>query len=480
MMDAIARFSQAAATRLGSAGWIDAPAEMKPYARDWLDRYGAEPLGVARPASTEEVSDVVKLCAEYGITITPQGGNTGLNGGAVLGAGQSGIVLSLARMNRLLAVDPIGFTATVEAGIVLAVLHERLTRDGLAFPLHLGAEGSAQIGGLIATNAGGSHAFRFGMMSDLVLGLEVVLADGSVWDGTRALVKDNAGYQLRRLFAGAEGTLGIVSKAVLRLQPAATGRATTLLALDGMVEALEVGARLRRAAGEVLVAMEFFPDLGLELALRHVDGLHHPFEQPHPLYLLVELASSTSFIDLDGLLEAVLGESLEAGLISDALVATSETQRAFFWKLREEIPEGQKREGLQIKHDISVPVSALPDFLRDAAAAAEAVLPGVRINPFGHLGDGNVHFNLSPPVAATSFSGREAALSEAVYACVLRHHGSIAAEHGLGQAKVALADRLRPPLERDLLRCIKGAFDPQNRLNPGKLIDLKQKAHDSP
>lgn len=455
---------------LGPSGFLWEPAAMAPFKRDWLDRYGEMPVGVARPANTMEVAATVRLCREHGLVIVSQGGNTGLNGGSVLGAGQRGIILSLARMNRLVALDPLGFTATVEAGVVLATLHDRLADEALSFPLHLGAEGSAQIGGLIATNAGGSHAFRFGMMGDCVLGLEVVLADGTVWDGTRALLKDNAGYQLRRLFAGSEGTLGIVTQAVLRLQPAPRGRATALLALDGMEQALEVGRHLRRNAGEMLSAMEFFSETGLALLLKHVPGLSRLFAETHPLYLLVELSSAAAHLDLDALLEAGLAEAFEAGLIADALIASSSTQRDAFWRLREEMPEGQRLEGAQIKHDVSVPVARLALFIAEATQAVEAVLPGIRVNPFGHLGDGNVHFNLSPPEGRVDFSQREAELSGAVYATTIAHGGSIAAEHGLGQAKVELAERTRDSVERALMKHIKRALDPDNIMNPGKVV----------
>ncbi|MBE7182823.1 MAG: FAD-binding oxidoreductase [Methylobacterium mesophilicum] len=465
-----ARAREALAARLGPSGFLSTPDTMTPYTRDWLDRFGDTPLGVARPAGTEEVAATLRLCREHGLAVTPQGGNTGLNGGSVLGPAQRGIVLSLGRMNRLLDLDPLGFTATVEAGMVLSALHERLAAADLSFPLHLGAEGSAQVGGLIATNAGGSHAFRFGAMGDLVLGLEVVLPDGTVWNGARALLKDNAGYQLRRLFAGSEGTLGVVTKAVLRLQPAPRARATALLALEGFEEALEVGRRLRRDAGEMLSAMEFFPETGLALLLRHVPGTMRPFARPHPLYLLVELSSSAATVALEALLEATLAEAFEAGLVADALIAANASQRAAFWRLREEMPEGQRREGAQIKHDVSVPVARLGAFVAEATRAVEAVLPGLRVNPFGHLGDGNVHFNLSPPEGEKGFDGREGALSRAIHAVTIAHAGSIAAEHGLGQAKVALADETRDGAERALMRRIKQALDPDWTLNPGKIV----------
>lgn len=454
---------------LGERGWLTSSDEIAGQSRDWLNRYGEPPLGVARPASIEEVSAVVRLCAEHSVAVVPQGGNTGLNGASVATSRPS-IIVSLARMNRILSIDALDLTATVEAGVVLAALHEKLGAQDLAFPLHLGAEGSAQIGGLIGTNAGGSHAMRYGMMQDLVLGVEVVLPDGSIWDGARALIKDNAGYQLRRLFCGAEGTLGIVTKAVLRLFPAPSASATALLALPDLEAAQRTGALLRRRAGEFLTAMEFFGEFGLALAMKHVEGLSRPIETPGPIYLLAELTTSIPEMRLGDILESALEAAFSGGDVLDGAIAASDAQRAAFWRLREEMPEGQRLEGAQIKHDVSVPVAKLADFVALASARAEAVLPRLRINPFGHLGDGNVHFNLSPPAGSSDFGGRDRQLSEAVYEAAVQHGGSIAAEHGLGQAKIELADRFRAETERALMRCLKAAVDPHDIMNPGKLV----------
>ncbi|MFC5387615.1 FAD-binding oxidoreductase [Aquamicrobium segne] len=456
---------------LGERGWLTGPEDAAAQSRDWLNRYGKPPLGLARPTSADEVAAVVRLCAAHDVPVVPQGGNTGLNGGSVA-TGDGSVIVSLARMNRILSVDSVDFTATVEAGVVLGALHEALADRDLAFPMHLGAEGSAQIGGLIGTNAGGSHAMRFGMMQDLVLGLEVVLPDGTIWDGARALIKDNAGYQLRRLLCGAEGTLGIITKAVLRLFPAPCGRSAALLALADFEAAQRVGALLRARTGEFLAAVEFFGEFGLSLALDHVEELVRPLETAGPVYVLVEIASSIPGIALDDILENALAAAFEQGDVLDGTIAVSEAQRAAFWRLREEMPEGQRLEGRQIKHDVSVPVARIAAFIADASRAAKTVMPGVRINPFGHLGDGNIHFNLSPPQGHDDFDGCEMALSQAVYEAVVQHGGSIAAEHGLGQAKIELADRFRSKTERALMRRIKMTLDPHGIMNPGKVVKI--------
>ncbi|MCO5072901.1 MAG: FAD-binding oxidoreductase [Rhizobiaceae bacterium] len=455
---------------LGERGWITSRDDIARQSRDWLDRFGAQPLGVARPESTAQVAEAVRICVAHGVVISPQGGNTGLAGGAVLASGDRGIIMWLGRMNRIVSIDPIDFTARVEAGVVLQTLHDALAEQDLIFPLHLGSEGSAQIGGLVGTNAGGSHAMRFGMMQDLVLGLEVVLPDGTVWDGARALIKDNAGYQLRRLFCGAEGTLGIVTGAVLRLFPAPIARATALLAVSDLNAAQSVGALLRSRTGEFLTAMEFFGEIGLGLAMKHVDGLSFPLAAPAPTYILVELTTSVPGIDLDDMLQNALAEGFESGFVLDGAIAANEAQRAAFWRLREEMPEGQRLEGPQIKHDVAVPVAKLAAFVTSASAAADAVMPGVRINPFGHLGDGNVHFNLTPPEGCGDFMGKQADLSRAIYDAAVANDGTISAEHGLGQAKVTLADQYRSDIERALMRRIKAALDPQAIMNPGKII----------
>lgn len=461
------------ATILGPKGWV-AAADSAPWSRDWLNRYGETPLGVARPASTAEVSAVLAAAHAAGVAVVPQGGNTGLCAAAVAGHGAS-VILNLLRMAGMEPPDLTGGSVTVQAGIVLAKLHEALEGTGQMFPMHLGAEGSAQIGGLIGTNAGGSQAFRYGMMSDLVLGLEVVLPDGTVWDGLRAVQKDNAGYQLRKLFCGAEGTLGVVTRAVLRLHPAPRQRVTALLALPDFASAVAFGVEVRAEAGEFVQAMEFFSDTGLDLALRHVAGLTWPLESRGGAYLLLELGAGSPRVTLDDILTGLLEQGMERGLILDGAIASSEAQRAAFWRLREEQPEGQRLEGAQLKHDISVPPARIAEFIAEGRALCDRAVPGVRINPFGHLGDGNIHYNLTPPEGQAGFGGQDAALALDLARLASGMGGSFAAEHGLGRSKIALADALRPGVERDLQRRIKAAIDPAGVLNPGVIISETDK-----
>ena len=453
---------------LGPRGWLSGE-DTGPFRRDWLDRFGVPPLGVARPANTGEAARVVKMCHAAGIAVVPQGGNTGLCGGGVAHRPDA-VILTLSRMNGMADPDPGDGSLLVECGTVLAALHATLAPRGLIFPMHLGSEGAAAIGGLIGTNAGGSHAFRYGTMQDLVLGLEVVLPDGAVWNGLRAVQKDNAGYGLRKLFCGAEGTLGVVTRAVLRLYPAPKLRTTALLVVPDFRAAVAFGAFLRGEAGEFLSALEFFSDFGLDLALTHVAGLTFPLETRGPVYLLVELESGSPRVPLDEILTVALERGMAEGLISDGALATSDAQRAHFWKLREEQPEGQRREGAQRKHDISVPPAGLARFIEAGGAVCAAILPGVRINAFGHLADGNIHYNLSPPEGGSGFGEEAEELGQALAELATRMGGSFAAEHGLGRAKIAMADRNRSPVERTLMARLKSAFDPAGIMNPGVLV----------
>jgi FAD/FMN-containing dehydrogenase len=458
------------ASLLGKNGWIVA-ADSAPWRRDWLGRFGELPLGVARPSSTLEVSQVIELCSAVGVPVVPQGGNTSLAGAAVL-ANEGGVILSLSRMNAVGVVDEAGGTIAVEAGVILSHLHLRLEGSGLMLPMHIGAEGSAQIGGLIGTNAGGSHAFRYGMMQDLVVGLEVVLPDGRIWDGMRRVQKDNAGYQLRKLFCGAEGTLGIVTRAVLKLVPGQTNQTTVLLAVPDMTAAIAVSSLYRAKAGEFLTALEFFSNTGLEMALRNIPGMNFPLNCRAPFYMLIEAGSSSARVPLDNILSEVMTESLTGGLVVDGVLAMSKAQRDAFWRIRDEQPEGQRLEGAQLKSDLSVPPELLANFIERASFQCESLLDGVRVNAFGHLGDGNVHYNLSPPLGQRDFAGLEEVLTLQLARLANEMGGSFAAEHGLGRAKVALADQIRDPVERALMARIKEAFDPKGNLNPGTIINI--------
>lgn len=455
---------------LGDAGWL-AQELTDRYCRDWLNRYGVPARGVARPASTEQVSKVIQACHESNVPVVAQGGNTSLCGGAVSDTA-SAVILSLERMTSIGDIDVTAGTVEVAAGVILESLHEALSSTGFMFPMHLGAEGSAQIGGLISTNAGGSHAFRYGMMQDLVLGLEVVLADGQIWDGMRAVQKDNAGYQLRKLFCGAEGTLGIVTRAVLRLFPAPRKSATALLAVNGLSELLALGALVRAEASEFANGLEFFSDFGLTLALQHVNGLNFPLSERAPWYLLIEVSTSSKMVALEAILESILTDSMQKEMVIDGTIAMSEAQRSALWRLREEQPEGQRLEGAQLKHDISVPPARLAEFIDEAETLCDAILPGVRVNAFGHLGDGNVHFNLSAPVSKPGLAEYAEQFSLEIGRLATEKGGSFAAEHGLGRSKIYLADALRSEVERDLMLKIKQSLDSKNLFNPNVLIRL--------
>ena len=453
---------------LGPKGWIG-PEDCQPWQRDWLGQYGEAPLGVARPKSTAEVSDVLRLCHAEGVPVVPQGGNTGLVGAGVLGE-PGGVILSLSRMNAISSLDLSSGSISVEAGVILGQLHQSLERTGLMFPMHLGSEGSAQVGGLVATNAGGSHAFRYGMMQDLVLGLEVVLADGTVWNGMRAVQKDNAGYQLRKLFCGSEGTLGVVTQATLKLSPEPRQQLTALLAIRDAPGLVKLATKLRAEGGEFLSAMEFFSDVGLGIALENIPGLVFPLQSRASFYLLVEAGSGSMQVPLDQIISGVMEWGMDEGIVADGALAKSEAQRVVFWRLREEQPEGQRRLGAQLKHDLSVPPGQLGEFLDRANNVCSEVLKEVTINAFGHLGDGNVHYNLSPPLGQLDFSGLDSEFTLKLGRLATVMGGSFAAEHGIGRTKTLMADVLRDPAERNLMARVKKSLDGTNQLNPGVLV----------
>jgi FAD/FMN-containing dehydrogenase len=456
-------------TLLGPTGWLSEPEDVEPFLVDWSGHCCVRPIGVARPASTADVAATVKLCARADVVIIPQGGRTGLVAGN-FPHDRNSIILSLSRMNKVEPITPGDFCVSVGAGVVLGQLHAALNDTDLILPLHLGSEGSAQIGGLIATNAGGNMAFRYGMMQDMVLGLEVVLPDGEIWNGMRRLIKDNCGFQLRRLFCGSEGRLGIITGAVLKLQPAPRSHATALMALPDLQAAVVFGETLRRTFGEAVIGLEFINDTALAIALQQIGELKFPFDVPAPAYLLAEIASTIPGIDLVAEMENALAAGLQRGQLTNAVIAQNNTQRAALWKLRDELPEGQRREGPQCHHDVSVPVSQIAEFVNVCSADAEALVPGIRVCAFGHMGDGNIHYNFSTP-AGGNFDDKEEELSAAVYARVDEFGGSVAAEHGLGRLKTGLADTYRSASERDLMRRLRVAFNPTDILNPGVIVD---------
>ncbi|ACL60153.1 FAD-binding oxidoreductase [Methylobacterium nodulans] len=453
--------------QLGPAQVITASDAMAGHLTEMRGLYRGTALAVVRPANTEEVALTVRACAQAGVPLVAQGGNTGLVGG---GVPAGGIVLSLARLDRVRSLDPVNATMTVEAGCILATVQEAAETAGLLFPLSLASEGSCRIGGNLATNAGGTAVLAYGNARDLVLGLEVVLADGRIWNGLKALRKDNAGYDLKQLFVGSEGTLGIITAAVLKLHPRPASTATAFVGLASAGAALALLTRLRSRAGGRLTAFEYMPRFGLEIVLRHAEGVVRPFAGDHAAYALVEISSEGP--EAEALLEDLLGEALQDELAEDAVVARSTAQSKALWRLRESLSEVQRREGASIKHDVAVAVSRVPEFLERASAACEAALPGVRVCAFGHLGDGNIHFNLTQPIGmeAAAFLDLWPRFNRIVHDIVHAMDGSIAAEHGVGLIKRDELLRYKDPVALDLMRRLKAALDPDGILNPGKVV----------
>ncbi len=457
---------------VGPQGWIAEQADIEPYLVEMRGLYHGATALVLRPADTAQVSEIVKICAEARLPIVPQGGNTGLVGGGVPAEDGHSIVLALGRMNRIRSIDPANFTLTAEAGCILAEIQAAADAADRLFPLSLGAEGSCQIGGNLSTNAGGVQVLHYGNMRELVLGIEAVLPDGRIWEGLRTLRKDNTGYDLKQLFIGGEGTLGIVTAATLRLFPKPREIATALVGLPDAAAAMRLFARTREASGDQVTAFELMPRIGVDFALRHIAGVIDPLGQPYPSYALIELASSRRAAGLEALLETILEAGLDAGEILDGTVAASESQRKALWLIREGLVEGQRHEGGSIKHDVSVPVASVATFLERATAAVTARLPEIRVVAFGHAGDGNIHFNLSQPVGAdkAAYLDRWAEFNAIVHEIVAELHGSISAEHGIGRLKRDELTHYKSPLELELMARIKAALDPHNIMNPGKTV----------
>ncbi|MBK1670009.1 hydroxyacid dehydrogenase [Rhodovibrio sodomensis] len=448
--------------------------ELAPRLIDWRRKYTGAAQALVKPGTTAEVAAVVRACADTGTPIVPQGGHTGLVGGSTPDLDGRAVILSSERLTRIRDVDPLNNTMTVEAGCILQTLQAAAARHDRLFPLSLAAEGTCRIGGNLATNAGGLNVLRYGNARDQVLGLEVVLPDGRVWDGLRTLRKDNTGYDLKQLFVGSEGTLGIITAATLKLQPQPLETATAVCAVRDLDAALALLGRCQQATAQSLTSFELIPRLGIQLSLQHVAGSVDPLDRAYDWYVLVEAKGGHGDGGLKAALESALMQAYEDGLVLDAAPAESAGQAQAFWHLREAVVEAQRHEGGSIKHDIAVPVSSVPAFLAEATARVHELVPGVRPVPFGHLGDGNLHFNLTQPKGADTqaFLARWDEVNAAVHDIVASYRGSISAEHGIGQMKVAENARFKPPIELELMRTLKRSLDPQNIMNPGKVIDV--------
>lgn len=457
---------------VGPGGWLERPEEIAPYLTDFRALYrGRTPL-VVLPATTRDVSTVVRICNEHGVGVVPQGGNTSYCGGATPDESGTQIVLALRRLNRIRDIAPLDYAITVEAGCVLSQVQAAAEACGRLFPLSLGSEGSCQIGGNLATNAGGTAVLRYGMMRDLVLGLEVVLADGRVLDGLKTLRKDNSGYDLRNLFIGSEGTLGVITAACLRLFPRPLDHATAIVAVRDPAAAVELLAALRATSGDAVSSMELIPRLAVELTAQHIAGVTDPFERRHEWYLLVELTSSRTDSRLAELLEQCLAEAVTRGEVLDAALATSLRQREAMWRMRETIPEAQRLAGASIKHDISLPISALADFIQRGAFWIAARVPHGQLIAYGHLGDGNLHFNVQqrPGTNTAEFLAGADAIHRALHDLVAEYRGSFSAEHGIGQLKIGDLERYKDAVSLEVMRELKRALDPRGILNPGKVL----------
>lgn len=461
---------------LGPGGVLTAPADLAAYLSEPRGLYPGSAPAVLRPASTAEVALCVAACTQAGLPLVPQGGNTGLVGGQVpFGA----LLLSLQRLDKVRAIDATDLTLTVEAGVTLHAARAAAEAEGCLFPLSIASEGSCRIGGNLSTNAGGTAVLRYGNMRELTLGLEVVLADGRVWNGLSRLRKDNTGYALKDLFIGAEGTLGIITAAVLRLFPRPRHRTTFLAGLRSPHAVLSLMRRLRGVAGDALTGFEMMPRFGMDLVLRHMPGHRRALQGDHAFYALAELTSTRLTDDLASLAEQVLGAAMEAEEVDDAVVAASEAQADALWRLREDLSDAQKKEGGSIKHDVSVPVSRVADFVAEASRLCEAHMPGVRVCAFGHVGDGNIHFNLSQPVGMekAAFLAAWEPFNRLVHDHVASLGGSISAEHGIGLLKREELRLYKDPVALDLMARIKDALDPAGLLNPGKVLLSDAPAH---
>lgn len=467
-------FLDEAQALLGPRGMTHDAADMAPWLTDWRGRYTGKALALASPASTPELAELIRLCTRHGVAVVPQGGNSGMSGGATPGEDGSELLLSLRRMNALSEVDREGRRVTAQAGVILQTLHEAAEAADLRFPLTLGGKGSATIGGLISTNAGGSQVLRHGSMRALVLGLEAVLADGSVYSALTPLKKDNRGFDLKQLLIGSEGTLGIVTAATLKLVPAVADRRVVWAGLPSLQAARALLLHCERELGDALEGFEVVPQTCLDAVLSYLPDARAPLAEAHAWHALIEVvADNASAETLAERTEAALAAAFEAELLDDAVIAANETQAEAFWLLRETVAPAERAQGPAVQHDISVPVEQMPDFVDAAIPAIEAAWPGTRSLAFGHLGDGNVHFHVLAPkgVEARAWDrGDGQAISAQVHDLVTAWGGSISAEHGIGRSKRDELARLGDPVALAILRSVKRALDPQGLLNPGKLV----------
>jgi FAD/FMN-containing dehydrogenase len=467
--DAIARLREI----LGPRGHLEGPEAMARYLVDWRGAYRGPAMLVARPSNTAEVAATMRVCAAAGLPIVPQGGNTGLVGGSVPRPEDTRcVLLSLERMNAIRRLDPLDFTIAVEAGCILKSIQQAAEAADRFFPLSLAAEGSCQIGGNLSTNAGGIQVLRYGMARDLVLGLEVVLPDGEIWDGMTGLRKDNTGYDLKHLFIGAEGTLGIITAAVLKLVPRPRAIETAFVAVRDPAAAIELLSRLRAGTGDAVTAFELIDRAILDLVYANVPGNADPLAAIHEWYVLAEAFGAEGSTGLRDAVERVLGQAMEDGLVIDAALAASHAQRQAFWKIREDMAEAQRHEGVPIRHDVAVAASRVPEFLARAMPVCRAALPGVRIVAFGHAGDGNIHFNLLPPRGGDprAFQDQIGRMNRIVHDIVAEMGGSISAEHGIGRLRRDELAHYKPAPALELMRLVKRTLDPRNLLNPGKVV----------
>jgi FAD/FMN-containing dehydrogenase len=448
------------------------PQDMAPFLVDWRGMWRGNALAVALPDTVDDVARIIRWCLEHDVPVVPQGGNTGLSGAATPDETGRSILLSLVRLNRIRGIDRFNNTMVVEAGCLLQNIQDAAREADRMFPLSLAAEGSCTIGGNLATNAGGTAVLRYGNARDLCLGLEVVTADGRIWNGLRGLRKDNTGYDLRDLFIGSEGTLGIITAAVLKLYPLPAARVVAFSALNGLEQAVSFLDGATRHLGSSLTGFELMSADALDLVIKHFPEARNPLEARAPWYVLSEVSDLASEENAARALEALLSEALENGTVGDAVIAQSLAQSEALWALREDASEAQAMEGKSIKHDISIPISRIPEFVTRASAIFQERFPGDRLVVFGHLGDGNLHFNVSPPIGENgeNFIARQEAINLAVHGLVATYNGSISAEHGLGVLRKAEAKRYKSPVEWDLMRTIKHALDPKGLMNPGKIF----------